>query len=34
VSEFRLDGDRWQVLTVNGVPIDEIDPETGETLNP
>jgi probable phosphoglycerate mutase len=34
VSEFRLDGDRWHVLTVNGVPIDEIDPETGETLNP
>jgi uncharacterized phosphatase len=34
VSQFRLADEHWEVLTVNGVPIDQIDPETGETLNP
>jgi uncharacterized phosphatase len=33
VSEFRLDGDSWRVLTVNGLPIEQIDPGTGEMLN-
>jgi probable phosphoglycerate mutase len=33
VSQFFLDGDRWRVVTVNGVPIERIDPATGETLN-
>jgi probable phosphoglycerate mutase len=34
VSRFELEGDRWRVLTVNGVPIEQLDPETGGMLNP
>ena len=34
VSEFSLDGDRWMVHTVNGIPVAELDPTSGETLNP
>jgi probable phosphoglycerate mutase len=33
VSEFRLEADRWEVVTVNGVPIEQIDPDAGEMLN-
>jgi len=33
VSQFLLDGDRWRVLTVNGVPLDQIDPRMGSALN-
>ncbi|HWM34647.1 MAG TPA: histidine phosphatase family protein [Pseudolysinimonas sp.] len=33
VSRFRLDGDRWRVLTVNGTPIEQIDPDSGAMLN-
>jgi probable phosphoglycerate mutase len=34
VSRFELEGDRWRVLTVNGVPIEQLDPDTGGMLNP
>ena len=34
VSQFFLGDDGWRVVTVNGIPIEQIDPDTGETLNP
>ena len=34
VSQFFLGDDGWRVLTVNGIPIEQIDPDTGEMLNP